>query len=46
MDDNPTTENEQFPQWGWGGTKGPYEVAAHFFKVRKPDREGILNMTW
>jgi hemoglobin len=37
LDENPTTNEEEIPHWGWGEVKGPYEVVGSLFQKRKPD---------
>ena len=31
FEENPTTESEHIPEWGWGEVKGPYEVVGSLF---------------
>ncbi|HVI44348.1 MAG TPA: group II truncated hemoglobin [Chitinophaga sp.] len=31
---NPTTGEEQIPQWGWGEVKGPYEIVGSLFQKK------------
>ena len=32
---NPTTDEQQIPEWGWGEVKGPYEVVGSLFEKKK-----------
>jgi hemoglobin len=32
LNDNPTTDADQIPQWGWGEVGGPYEVVGSLFQ--------------
>jgi hemoglobin len=32
LTENPVTENEQIPEWGWGEVKGPYEIVGSLFQ--------------
>lgn len=35
LEENPTTNEEQIPKWGWGEVKGPYEIVGSLFQKRK-----------
>lgn len=35
LDENPTTDDEQLPEWGWGEVIGPYEVVGSLFQKKK-----------
>ncbi|RPE12337.1 globin [Chitinophaga lutea] len=35
LEENPTTSEEQIPEWGWGEVKGPYEVVGSLFQKKK-----------
>lgn len=35
LEENPTTDQEQIPEWGWGEVKGPYEVVGSLFQKQK-----------
>lgn len=35
LDENPTTGEEQIPEWGWGEVKGPYEIVGSLFMQKK-----------
>jgi len=37
LDENPTTDQEQIPEWGWGEVKGPYEVVGSLFQKKKKE---------
>jgi hemoglobin len=32
LNENPTTDNQHIPKWGWGEVKGPYEIVGSFFE--------------
>lgn len=34
LDENPTTDAEHIPEWGWGEVKGPYEVVGSLFQPK------------
>jgi len=36
LEENPTTGQDQIPQWGWGEVKGPYSVVGSLFQKKKP----------
>jgi hemoglobin len=35
LDENPTTDDEQIPKWGWGEVKGPYAIVGSMFAKKK-----------
>jgi hemoglobin len=35
LDENPTTDEDVVPKWGWGEVKGPYEVVGSLFRPKK-----------
>lgn len=37
LDENPTTDEDVIPQWGWGEVKGPYEVVGSLFRPNKTE---------
>jgi hemoglobin len=37
LSENPTTDQEQIPQWGWGEVKGPYEVVGSLFQKKNSE---------
>jgi hemoglobin len=37
LDENPTTNEEVIPEWGWGEVKGPYEIVGSLFQRKKPN---------
>src|SRR6185369_10944697 len=34
LDENPTTDAEHIPKWGWGEVGGPYEVVGSLFQKK------------
>jgi hemoglobin len=36
LKENPTTDQEQIPEWGWGEVKGPYEIVGSLFQKKQP----------
>jgi len=38
LDENPSTENEHIPEWGWGEVKGPYEIVGSLFQQKKNEQ--------
>jgi hemoglobin len=34
LEENPTTDQEQIPEWGWGEVKGPYEIVGSLFQKK------------
>lgn len=39
LDENPTTDEEVIPEWGWGEVKGPYDIVGSLFQKGKNDKE-------
>jgi hemoglobin len=37
LDENPTTDDDVIPTWGWGVVKGPYEVVGSLFRPKRQD---------
>jgi hemoglobin len=37
LDENPTTDQEQIPRWGWGEVKGPYDVVGSLFQKKNTE---------
>lgn len=35
LEENPTTDEDVIPKWGWGEVKGPYEVVGSLFRPNK-----------
>jgi hemoglobin len=35
LEENPTTNEEIIPNWGWGEVKGPYEIVGSLFQKKK-----------
>ncbi len=35
LTENPITDGEQIPEWGWGEVKGPYEAVGSLFQKKK-----------
>jgi hemoglobin len=35
LNENPTTDEDQIPEWGWGEVKGPYEIVGSLFQRKK-----------
>jgi hemoglobin len=35
LEENPTTDQHQIPQWGWGEVRGPYEIVGSLFEKKK-----------
>jgi len=32
LSENPTTNQDHIPQWGWGEVKGPFEIVGSLFR--------------
>jgi hemoglobin len=39
LTENPTTDNHQIPEWGWGEVKGPFEVVGSLFEKPHDDND-------
>jgi hemoglobin len=39
LSENPVTDQDKIPQWGWGEVKGPYEVVGSLFKQNSDNEE-------
>ena len=35
LEENPVTDQDQIPQWGWGEVGGPYDVVGSLFQKKK-----------
>ncbi|WP_428665610.1 group II truncated hemoglobin [Runella sp.] len=35
LEENPTTDQDHIPEWGWGEVKGPYEIVGSLFQMKK-----------
>jgi hemoglobin len=38
LEENPTADEEQIPEWGWGEVKGPYEIVGSLFQRKKSNK--------
>jgi hemoglobin len=41
LDENPVTDEDRIPEWGWGEVKGPFEVVGSLFRQKPSDSEGV-----
>jgi len=39
LTENPVTDKEQIPQWGWGEVKGPFEIVGSLFQPTPKNSE-------
>lgn len=37
LGENPTTDKDQIPEWGWGEVKGPYDIVGSLFQRKKSE---------